>query len=67
MASVFKQDEGVVIANLDADKYTSLAEKYALWILCSSDFYRLLSLFLNVILWSFPEWTQMEDLLNLTH
>ncbi|KAF6982727.1 hypothetical protein CFC21_010736 [Triticum aestivum] len=28
VASVFKQDEGVVIANLDADKYTSLAEKY---------------------------------------
>jgi len=28
VASVFKHDEGVVIANLDADKYTSLAEKY---------------------------------------
>jgi len=28
VASAFKQDEGVVIANLDADKYTSLAEKY---------------------------------------
>jgi hypothetical protein len=30
VASVFKHDEGVVIANLDADKYTKLAEKYAL-------------------------------------
>ncbi|CAN6326756.1 unnamed protein product [Urochloa humidicola] len=28
LASVFKQDEGVVIANLDADKHTDLAEKY---------------------------------------
>jgi protein disulfide-isomerase-like protein len=28
VASVFKHDEGVVIANLDADKYTKLAEKY---------------------------------------
>jgi protein disulfide-isomerase A6 len=30
LASVFKQDEGVVIANLDADKHTDLAEKYGL-------------------------------------
>jgi protein disulfide-isomerase A6 len=29
LASVYKQDEGVVIANLDADKHTALAEKYA--------------------------------------
>ncbi|KAK3164319.1 hypothetical protein QOZ80_1AG0015970 [Eleusine coracana subsp. coracana] len=28
VASVFKLDEGVVIANLDADKYRDLAEKY---------------------------------------
>ncbi|RCV35791.1 hypothetical protein SETIT_7G268600v2 [Setaria italica] len=28
LASVFKQDEGVVIANLDADKHADLAEKY---------------------------------------
>ncbi|CAL4902843.1 unnamed protein product [Urochloa decumbens] len=28
LASVFKQDDGVVIANLDADKHTDLAEKY---------------------------------------
>ncbi|KAL6627839.1 hypothetical protein ACP70R_031565 [Stipagrostis hirtigluma subsp. patula] len=28
LASVFKLDEGVVIANLDADKYRDLAEKY---------------------------------------
>ncbi|KAF0926466.1 hypothetical protein E2562_025309 [Oryza meyeriana var. granulata] len=28
LASVFKLDEGVVIANLDADKHTALAEKY---------------------------------------
>uniref|UniRef100_A0A0E0KYP1 protein disulfide-isomerase n=1 Tax=Oryza punctata TaxID=4537 RepID=A0A0E0KYP1_ORYPU len=28
LASVYKQDEGVVIANLDADKHTALAEKY---------------------------------------
>jgi protein disulfide-isomerase A6 len=28
LASVFKQDEGVVIANLDADKHSDLAEKY---------------------------------------
>ncbi|KAJ1261795.1 hypothetical protein BS78_09G058100 [Paspalum vaginatum] len=28
LASVYKQDEGVVIANLDADKHTDLAEKY---------------------------------------
>ena len=30
VASVFKLDEGVVIANLDADKYRDLAEKYVL-------------------------------------
>ena len=30
MASVFKLDEGVVIANLDADKHRDLAEKYVL-------------------------------------
>ncbi|CAN6349770.1 unnamed protein product [Urochloa humidicola] len=28
LASVFKQDDGVVIANLDADKHADLAEKY---------------------------------------
>ncbi|AQK84391.1 Protein disulfide isomerase-like 2-1 [Zea mays] len=28
LASVFKQDDGVVIANIDADKHTDLAEKY---------------------------------------
>jgi protein disulfide-isomerase A6 len=28
LASVYKQDEGVVIANLDADKHRDLAEKY---------------------------------------
>ncbi|XP_062230809.1 protein disulfide isomerase-like 2-1 [Phragmites australis] len=28
LASVFKLDKGVVIANLDADKHTNLAEKY---------------------------------------
>ncbi|XP_008678607.1 protein disulfide isomerase-like 2-1 [Zea mays] len=28
LASVFKQDDGIVIANLDADKHTDLAEKY---------------------------------------
>ena len=30
VASVFKLDEGVVIANLDADKHRDLAEKYVL-------------------------------------
>ncbi|PWZ23061.1 hypothetical protein Zm00014a_038390 [Zea mays] len=29
LASVFKQDDSVVIANLDADKHTDLAKKYA--------------------------------------